>query len=57
VQHVAASGELMLPAQDVSLISPADRARITTEPLRVTVKGVDAPLDLLRVRLRPGPAS
>jgi class 3 adenylate cyclase len=52
VQHLAAASELILPRDVFDALPDADRARLRVcERFAATVKGVDRPLDLIRVAL------
>jgi len=53
VQHLAESGDIVMPRAVFDLLNPEDRGRLVEkERLEARVKGVDAPLDLVRVRLK-----
>jgi adenylate cyclase len=57
VQHLAGSGEVVLARDVFDAMPDADRARVRAEPLSATVKGIDHPLELVRLTLVPlGPA-
>ncbi len=52
VQHLAGTGELLLPRDVYESLASEDRARVVEkERLQARVKGVEAPLDLVRVGL------
>jgi adenylate cyclase len=51
VQHLAGAGELLVPQEVYAAMSDLDRARVRAEPMSATVKGVDDPLDLVRLTL------
>lgn len=52
VQHLAASGELVVEASCLEALRPEARALVETgERFQARVKGVDAPLELVRVTL------
>jgi adenylate cyclase len=52
VQHLAESGELVLPHEVFAALSDGERARLgVRERFEARVKGVEAPLDLVRVVL------
>jgi adenylate cyclase len=54
VQHLAGSGEIVMPRDVYESLGDADRARLEMrEPLSARVKGVEKPLDLVRVALTP----
>jgi class 3 adenylate cyclase len=51
VQHLAASGEAVLPSEVHGALGPADQAALEiVERFEARVKGVDEPLSLVRVR-------
>jgi class 3 adenylate cyclase len=51
VQHLAASGEAVLPSEIHAALGPGDHAALEiVERFEARVKGVDAPLSLVRVR-------
>jgi class 3 adenylate cyclase len=51
VQHLAGSGEIVLSFETHAALQPADLAPLeTVEQFEAQVKGVDAPLSLVRVR-------
>jgi class 3 adenylate cyclase len=53
VQHLAASGEIVLPHQVLEGLGAELRARLAVgERFEARVKGVEGPLDLVRVRLK-----
>ena len=57
VQHLAASGELILEKSLHESLSDKNKARLeVVEHLTTSVKGVDRPLELLRTRLAAKPA-
>jgi class 3 adenylate cyclase len=52
VQHLAGSGEIVIAKEHYEVLPEADRGRLMAlEELTVTVKGVEQPLSLVRVRL------
>jgi adenylate cyclase len=52
VQHLAASGEIVMPRSVFDALEATDRARLVEKArLEARVKGVDAPLELVRVGL------
>jgi adenylate cyclase len=52
VQHLAGSGEIVMPRDVYESLGEADRTRLEVkEPLSARVKGVESPLDLVRVAL------
>jgi class 3 adenylate cyclase len=52
VQHLAGSGEIVMPHDVLEALAPAERARVVEkERLQATVKGVEQPLDLVRLSL------
>jgi class 3 adenylate cyclase len=52
VQHLAGSGEIVMPREVFESLDAKDRERIEVkEPLSTRVKGVEEPLDLVRVAL------
>jgi class 3 adenylate cyclase len=52
VQHLAASGELVVPRETYDALGDDERRLVDrAERFEARVKGVDAPLDLLRLRL------
>ena len=54
VQHLAASGEIVMPRDIFESLGEAERLRLAVkEPLSVRVKGVETALDLVRVGLGP----
>jgi adenylate cyclase len=54
VQHLAGSGEIVMPRDVYESLGEADRTRLEVrEPLSARVKGVEQPLDLVRVALTP----
>jgi class 3 adenylate cyclase len=56
VQHLAGSGEIVMPGAVFESLEPADRARLVEkERLEAHVKGVDGTLELVRVALAPLP--
>jgi class 3 adenylate cyclase len=53
VQHLAGSGEIVLPAEVFEALEPAERDRIVErERFEARVKGVEDPLQLVRVGLK-----
>jgi class 3 adenylate cyclase len=53
VQHLASSGDILLPVEVLESLPAADRARVVEkERLRAHVKGYQGELDLVRVGLR-----
>ena len=53
VQHLAGSGEIVMPKDVLESLDAEDRDRLEVkEPLSARVKGVEHPLDLVRVALR-----
>jgi len=58
VQHLAESGEIMMPRSVFDALDANDRDRVLEkEQLAARVRGVDAPLPLVRVGLGPTPRS
>jgi class 3 adenylate cyclase len=56
VQHLAGSGEILLPRDLFDALEDEERAALrVTERLEARVKGVEHPLDLIRVTLAPMP--
>jgi class 3 adenylate cyclase len=56
VQHLAGSGEIVMPGAVFESLEPRDRARVVEkERLEAHVKGVDGTLELVRVALAPLP--
>ena len=54
VQHLAGSGEIVLPRELYEGAEPRVReGLVVRERLQATVKGVESPLDLVRVGLAP----
>jgi class 3 adenylate cyclase len=54
VQHLARSGEIVLPFDTYAALTPADLAmHEIIERFEARVKGVDAALSLVRVRRKP----
>jgi class 3 adenylate cyclase len=51
VQHLASSGELVLPHDQLATLGDAAAGLRVTERFEARVKGVDSPLDLVRVVL------
>jgi len=51
VQHLAGSGELVVPRAVYEALPAASLARVSAEPMSATVKGVDEPLELMRLTL------
>jgi class 3 adenylate cyclase len=54
VQHLAASGEIVIPHEMLAALPERDRSLLDLrERFEARVKGVDEPLDLVRLALRP----
>jgi class 3 adenylate cyclase len=53
IQHLPGSSELLLAAEYAEDLPPETRAAVMiSEPFEARVKGVDAPLHLVRMKLR-----